>query len=606
MRGLACAALSSGLRGILIFDLNPLELRVAAATLAQMLTVVTEHEVVQVTLGATETDDDLWGGLALSGIPADLPVAWQPSPLLGAPDDQRQRLALIPDLSHLSLAASRTCVMLIGGEVAYLERHGQQQRWLPMMCWLAGCRSDQVGRISPHLLDRFALRLSGRGMHQGDRASEILGWVSESSMPSEIWRADVPADLIERLRVSVHHSPKLTAAALASVLEYAAAFIGPSARREIALARLAHTLARIDGSAAVVPEHVAAAARLIQLRPQALPPQERAADTEWLDSDETARDLEMAPNDEWRISPIGEEPVYQSGTPKLYSSILLPPQPYPEDQAPIERESASLRVALPQYRPTTVPGGPIVGVERANGLHDLALVSTVLEALKFQAVRRRYRHVDSARLLFAPGDLRSYRRAPVAEQLLALLIDYTSLRGRDWKLAITPYLSWAYTERASVAIIQVGAAGTQHLLRAERVSGQNILVPRIGAALEASPGNATPLAHGLDLALHLLRHALQHSRGMLRRALFVVVSDGRGNVPLDASRVGHVTPPINREGIDDALQVAERIRGIDNVEIVFLNPQPQQHAELPLSLAAALGAGIVPIPMLVPVPAEVA
>jgi len=600
MRGLACAALSPGLRGILIFDLNPPALRAAAAALAQMLTVVTESEVVQVTVGATATDDDLWGGPALSGAQADLPVAWQPSPLLGAPRDQRQRLALIPELSHLSLAASRTCVMLVGGDLAYLERHGQQQRWQPSMCWLAGCRSEQVGRVSPHLLDRFALRLSGRSVHQGDRASEILGWAAESSRPSEIWRADVPADLIDRLRIAAHHYPRMTAAARTSVLEYTATTIGPSVRREIALARLAHTLARLDGSAEVVPEHVASAARLIQLRSHAQPPQERTVDTERLESDDTVLDGEATAYDQWLISPGGDEPVYQSGTPKLYSSVSLPPQPYPEDQAPIERESASLRVALPQYRPTTVPGGPIVGVERAIGLYDLALVSTVLEALKFQAVRRRFRQVDSTRLLFAPGDLRRYRRALVAEQLLALLIDYTSLRGRDWKAAITPYLSWAYTERASVAIIQVGAVGAQHPLRAERVSGQNILVPRIGAALDASPGKATPLAHGLDLALHMLRHALQHSRGLLRRALFVVVSDGRGNVPLEASRVGRVTPPINREGIDDALQVAERIRGLDNVEIVFLNPQPQQHAELPLSLAAALGAAIVPIPVLAP------
>jgi len=78
----------------------------------------------------------------------------------------------------------------------------------------------------------------------------------------------------------------------------------------------------------------------------------------------------------------------------------------------------------------------------------------------------------------------------------------------------------------------------------------------------------------------------------------VVISDGRGNVPLAASRLGQITPPVGRKGVEDALQVAERIRGLDNVKVVLLNPQPKQYQDLPLELANVMGAAVVSIPPL--------
>jgi magnesium chelatase subunit D len=84
----------------------------------------------------------------------------------------------------------------------------------------------------------------------------------------------------------------------------------------------------------------------------------------------------------------------------------------------------------------------------------------------------------------------------------------------------------------------------------------------------------------------------------VQQAVLVVISDGRGNVPLEASRLGWVTPPVGRKGVEDALQVAERIRGLDRVKAVLLNPQPKQYANLPLALAEAMGASVVSIPSL--------
>ncbi|MFM5960678.1 MAG: hypothetical protein ACKOQ2_26585, partial [Dolichospermum sp.] len=83
---------------------------------------------------------------------------WQ-SGLLGETENTKEiRLVIIPDLTKLSLAAMRATVVLMGANVAHLERHGQTKSWQPNLCWLVGCSSqkEEIGKISPHLLDRFA------------------------------------------------------------------------------------------------------------------------------------------------------------------------------------------------------------------------------------------------------------------------------------------------------------------------------------------------------------------------------------------------------------------------------------------------------------------
>jgi magnesium chelatase subunit D len=227
-----------------------------------------------------------------------------------------------------------------------------------------------------------------------------------------------------------------------------------------------------------------------------------------------------------------------------------------------------------------------------------------LEAAKFQPIRQQSAANGNRRLVLSPTDLHCYRRAPVAEQMLMLVLDRTCLRDCNWQEELLPYLSWAYVERASVCLIQVGAVDARHELRAERVMAQSILVPRISAEIEAGRGKATPLAHGLDLALQTLRHALQHGRSTVQQAVLVVISDGRGNVPLEASLLDRIAPPVGRKGVEDALQVAERIRGLDGVKAVLLNPQPKQYADFPLELAEAIGATVVSIPLLEAVEVE--
>ena len=163
-----------------------------------------------------------------------------------------------------------------------------------------------------------------------------------------------------------------------------------------------------------------------------------------------------------------------------------------------------------------------------------------------------------------------------------------------------PHLRQAYVDRATVCIVQVGAKETQTSseLGARHITVSSVLDPRLGAALGAEHGRATPLAHGLDLAYQVLLKTLRHGRSSVQQAHLVVVSDGRGNVPLSASRAGEVNEPVGRKGVEDALEIAKRISCMPDVHRTLLDPQPLQHAELPVALADALGADIVPIPLL--------
>lgn len=636
MRGLACAALHPGLRSILVFDAAIATLQSAAQNLTWMLKKVTGYQVVPIQLGVVETEEDLWGGLALQQGNAQGSFEWQQGLLAGG-RGQKLRLVIIPDLTRLSLPAARACVALMGSEVAYLQRHGHQDSWQPRLCWLAGCSRSDIGLVSAHLLDRFALRLSSQDLVTGDRAEAIQQWLQEPDMPD--WEEEpLLPEWMESLQQAKLLHPEVTLEGQKRVLDYISPTDGYSVRRELALLRLAQTIAQLAEADQVTAQQVDRAAQMIGLTPiepslnlAPKEPENRVqpeSDAATNSLSESSGDDNPALMEKREPAPI-KEPVYASDTKEILPSQPFQmdgaiTNPYPEDSTPVQREAASLRLPVRRFKTTVSGRGAIVGVEPATTPQDLAIVSTLLEAAKYQAIRRSARlerqglsngliepggevnsnggqfscEDDSPRLILRPTDLRRYRRAVVPEQMLALVLDHTCLQDCKWQESLLPYWQWAYEERASVSLIQVGAANARHELQAEKITADKILVPRLRTSLNVGRGRATPLAHGLDLVLQSLRHALQHGRSAIQQAVLVVITDGRGNVPLEASRIGKVTPPVGQRGIEDALHMAQQIAGLKEVKSVVLNPQPKHYRDLPVKLAQALGARIAEIPPL--------
>ena len=96
----------------------------------------------------------------------------------------------------------------------------------------------------------------------------------------------------------------------------------------------------------------------------------------------------------------------------------------------------------------------------------------------------------------------------------------------------------------------------------------------------------------------VIQKAQEHGRSHIQETRFVIITDGRGNVPLAASISGQIKMPVNREGIEDALQTARHFQDMKRLRTFLLDPQPQYHAELPISLAEMLGADHEEIPLI--------
>src|SRR5207247_1604964 len=126
----------------------------------------------------------------------------------------------------------------------------------------AGCARSHIGEVSPHLLDRFAVRLTAPAAPEMDRLDVIVDWVNNAA------RAPLPAS------PPTEFQHQVSAAALrhAEFPEQIASYVvgqvaeaGEGARRDLTLARLSRALARWEDSPSVRLQDIDAAAALLDL-----------------------------------------------------------------------------------------------------------------------------------------------------------------------------------------------------------------------------------------------------------------------------------------------------------------------------------------------------
>ncbi|MFD5186844.1 hypothetical protein ACFWMU_01595 [Streptomyces sp. NPDC058357] len=585
LTALACAAIEPKLSGVLLFDLPDAHLVTVAAVLDRLLAGPTGTPVPRTALTAATTDEDLWSRPRVSRGPHGIDFALDPGPLTEPVPGPS--LVVVPDLARLSVPGKRAAVQLLGADVATVEQSGLRRRWRPAARWLAVCRTEDVPRVSPHLLDRFPLRLTAPDL------SIRPGDTPLGPLPAAWTRA------LDQARSTGPRPPLHPADDFASrVLELLDDQDGTGQRRALALARTARALARLDGAERLTADHAEAAATLLRLRSARNPSAEPPPGPDAVDTARGAPRILPGPWPGTDRRPAPGTPVLEPGPAEpIGSGRAAGPwpttdTPYPEDTAGPPPEDSPLRTPARRTTGPRAARGPVVGVRPARDLWDLAPVRTAMEAAKYQAVRDRSEH-----LVILPGDLRGYVRAPEPVRTLTLVLDHTCREDWDWHAALAPFLHWAYVTRAPVHVVEVGGRGAPNEVRAESFTALSTRSPRIAAALARPPGRATPLAHGLQLAEQTLRRAFQHHRAGLVEALLVVVTDGRGNVPLAASRRGEAgRDAVGRTGIDDALAAAGRISGMDRTRLhsLVVDPGRQPYPELPHLLAEALDGRVVP------------
>jgi magnesium chelatase subunit D len=618
---LACVALDPQLSGVLLLDLDPALLFPLGAWLAELIGgQFSDDRPPLLDLSGRHTEEALWGRFVPTRDGAD-PLRWAPGPL--DRHARRPGVFLVPDLTRLSLPAARAAVTLVGADVAHLERSQQSSTWHPRDRWLAALRREDTGTVSPHLLDRFSVRVDAVGLAPQVRRQRTL------APPAAQWQyavrtgrcAGFPAEAAERVEALVSAS-------------------APGLRRGLALARMARALAGLEGAPEALAGHVDRAAALIGLWPEAdaaigdpaadgtaaeagpaatpggnpaagphTPPgtpggsQHPAAEASSAEHP-VARHPATNGNGSVKVAPGGQPEPFPltpaHGTPGHpgpdKGGPPVPGAPYPEDDAMPRRVSDPLRFGWQRGKAGPARGYPI-GTERARDLNDIAVVPTLLEALIHQVERCQSHYQEDHPLHVRVEDLRSYRRVPWTGHLLVLVLDHTCRAiDWDWLEPLAPYLSWAYVTRAQVGVVEVGTAVTEgdpvSEVRASEFRVRNLLDPRVEASLEPRPGRATPLAHGLALAAAILRHDTQQGGAPVTDARLVVVTDGRANVPLSNSQSG--TPPANvgQQGIKDAEDAARAIRGLHRVQSVVISPGQRANGHLATGLAARLAAPV--------------
>ncbi|MEU8007912.1 hypothetical protein AB0B66_42715 [Catellatospora sp. NPDC049111] len=549
---LRCMAVDHRIGGLLVLTDRPEVMQILAGWLARTMSASDGTAPRIVVAGSWLSEDDLWSRVRLEdgqlrttpGLLADVPVP---------------PIVVVPDLAHAGLGVLRAAATLVGSDAVSVERHGHSYSWRPRARWLAAAHPLSAGSHSHHLLDRFPLRITIPADWLPAHEAGPRGWAGMPE-PRPLLLGDdlrfppVGADLLDEL---------------------AGASTG-GMRRILAVARTARALAILEGTAEVAMDHLQQALAILGLngvdRPAAPGPTAVAP----------SGPVESAHADE--IAPSDVDTVDVADAPTPMAMGALDTAEYPEEAPDALPEATSLRSPWTGVGRARRLRGQSTGVERARSSIDLALVPTFMEAAKFRGLRP-----STAGLAVQREDWRRYRRGWNPHRLLVLILDHTCHHGWDWIPAVAPYLQWAYIQRAAVCVVDLGHADAANPLCAERYLASSVRDPRVLRSLRRPPGRATPLASGIELAAQELLRLTRRGRINVDRAWLVVATDGRGNVPLDASARGHVEGSAGRRGVDDALTAAAAVKAMTSVRSVVISPTLATYANLPFELADALG-----------------
>lgn len=596
---LGLVAAEPKLGGILLLDLEPALLPLLGDLLADRMAAMAPEQSAPdvVMLGSWATAEDLWLRTGLMSDGFGIVRGALVEDAANAPP-----VILIPDLGHAGLVVTQAAVTLLDSDAASVEMFGHSLHWWPRARWLAAASRAEVSRLSPHLLDRFAARVDAAGLP--DCLRTLKEQAAEPTDDLALLQAVMPSVPAADRRESL---PFLTSEATRLVVSLMPT--NPSRRRDLVLARTARGLAVAAGDPSVLSDHVLAAADLLGVSLA----DETASNGNSADSPESAVPSHVSPE---LLAP-SEPPIAQSGQaadgppalmvvtsagpPVPLESITVNPDsadrsPYPEDDPQVLPPFGSLRRARRPFSGTRSLYGHPIGLRQARDLRDLAVVPSTIEAIKFRSVRSRKDVVIAGRLIVNPSDLRQYLRRPESGAGLVLVLDHSCRSGWDWSPALAPYLRWSYQENSALSVIEFGHRDTADELIAEHYRAFSLQDPRVLGSLNRSAGVASPLAHALDLAVHELRRMLRHARTSVDEAVLVVITDGRGNVPLDASLRGRMPGSVSRQGIDDALRAAAAVRAIARVRTVVIAPETDLYPELTIELAVAAGGKLISVP----------
>ncbi|MGW0605119.1 hypothetical protein [Streptomyces sp. NPDC002644] len=573
---LTALASEPALGGALVLDADPALVEPLTAWFARQVGGP-DGPAPRLILGAGARDEDIWAAPRPDPRP---PHHWRlgPGPLVAAElAPGPAPVVVVPDLARLGVAGLRAALQIVGAEETVVEHAGVSRRFRPRSRWLVLCETAALTTVPRHVRERFALRASAVGI-----TPEQVAALARRPPRDDGTARPCPAVTDEAVR---HLTRRLGAAV--------------TPRRLLTAARLARVLARFDAADRAGPPHARRAADAMGL--PGLPTPER--------QDTPGPRPYMPPALPRRThrprqpGPDGDRPatatarVHPPSELRTLPSAPLPHwEPYPDTAPGGDTEAPDggpSRLRLPHGRCAGAgrqPGrGPSTGLLQARSLRDVSVVGTVLQAARFRPLRS----PRGGPLVVRPQDLREHLRPPLPDRLLALLLDHTAREGPDWTPHLEPFLRWAYTRRAELLVVEVGAATAATELRAEALGLRGVLHPALAPVLRRRPGRATPLAHGMAL---LVRHLRRHAAAVTE-VLAVAATDGRANVPLAASLRNRAPDrPVGSEAVRDAHAQAALLGSQDPTRFrpFVLAPPGHGGRTLVQDLADRMGAVVLP------------
>lgn len=183
-------------------------------------------------------------------------------------------------------------------------------------------------------------------------------------------------------------------------------------------------------------------------------------------------------------------------------------------------------------------GSPVRAVPDGHGIH---IVGTI------RAAADRGARIENQLLQLRPEDVRGQLRRGKESNLIVFLVDASgSMAARDRLAAVTgavhSLLGDAYKRRDKVAVISV--RGQRPELVLPPTGSIDIAMRRLSVV---ETGGRTPLAEGLIMAKELVEREYRREPG--RRALLVVLSDGRATGPHGLSRLYQAAQSLARRDL---------------------------------------------------------
>ncbi|MEV0086006.1 putative cobaltochelatase [Saccharopolyspora sp. NPDC050642] len=551
-------------------------------------------QLVELPVGATE--DRLIGSLDLERALTEGVRAFQPGLLAAA-----HRGVLYVD--EVNLLHDHLVDLLLDAAAmgrAHVEREGVSVSHAASFL-LVGTMNPEEGELRPQLLDRFGLTVHVAASRDVATRTEVvrrrLAFEADPAGFAERW-ADADAELAERIAAARSRvdSVALPDAELRRISALCASFDVDGMRADLVLARTATAHAAWRGAEAVAEEDVEAAARL------ALPHRRRRDpfDEPGIDEDQLQQALSEAAehaddgDDEPPEGPDGGgQPPEGPEGPTGPDGGADGSEERSDDRAPAERPPAAPAPAF-QARLLEVPGlgdgapgrrsrsrarsGRTTRASTVEG-HGIHLAATLAAAAPHQVARGR----SGPGLVLRGDDLRRAIREGREGNLVLFAVDASgSMAARERMSAVSgavlSLLRDAYQRRDKVGVVTF--RGDSAELALPPTSSVDIAAARMR---RLRTGGRTPLADGL-LRVHRVVQT-ERMRDPQRRALVVLLTDGKATVPLDSGLTGRIR---TRRAVDDALRSAGLLAEAGVASVVV----DCENGPVRLGLAGRLGAAL--------------